>query len=184
MRCLRPNIEACGKCGEVLDVYGDHAVTCKRNNFHTRHQLVVDALASVPTSADIPLEMDVAINGKERPADILARRLKGSAPLAIYITVVHPFTQTSDTTQHDRVSSAELAKHGQYDQLCRASGFSFNACGFSTFGGAAPDALLVLRYINNHIMEKNAKSEGHLLCNQAGERIVVALMRGIAAQLI
>ena len=33
-------------------------------------------------------------------------------------------------------------------------------------------------------MEKHGKSEGHLLCNQAGERIVVALMRGIAAQLI
>ena len=49
-----PNIEACGKCGEVLDVYGDHAVTCKRNNFHTRRQLVVEALARVLTSADIP----------------------------------------------------------------------------------------------------------------------------------
>ena len=33
-------------------------------------------------------------------------------------------------------------------------------------------------------MEKHGKSEGRLLCNQAGERIVVALMRGIAAQLI
>ena len=33
-------------------------------------------------------------------------------------------------------------------------------------------------------MEKHGKSEGHLLYNQAGERIVVALMRGIAAKLI
>ena len=75
-----PNIEACEKCGELLDVYGYHAVTCKRNNFPTRHQLVVDALARVLTSADIPLEMEVAIYGKERPADIRARRLNGSAP--------------------------------------------------------------------------------------------------------
>ena len=121
VRCLRPNIEACGKCGEVLDVYGDHAVTCKRNNFHTRHQLVVDALASVLTSADLPLDMEVAINWKEGPADIPASRLKGSSPLAIDVTVVHPFTQTSDTLQHDRVSSAELAKHRHYDELCRSS---------------------------------------------------------------
>ena len=47
------------------------------------HKLVVDALARVLTSADIPLEMEVAINWKQRPADILARRLEGSAPLAI-----------------------------------------------------------------------------------------------------
>ena len=114
----------------------------------------------------------------------MARRLKGSAPLAKDVTVVHPFTQTSDTTQHDRVSSAELAKHRHYDELCRSSGFSFNACGFSTFGGAAPDALLVLRHVKDRIMEKHGKSEGHLLYNQAGERIVVALMRGIAAKLI
>ena len=166
MRCLRPNIEACGKCGEVLDVYGDHAVTCKRNNFHTRHQPVVDALARVLTSADIPLEREGAINGKERPADILARRLKGSAPLAIEVTVIHPFPQTSDTTQHARVSSAELANHIHYDERCRSRGFSFNACGFSTFGGAAPDALLVLRHVKDSIMEKHGKSEGHLLYNQ------------------
>ena len=120
-----PNIEACGKCDEVLDVYGDHAVTRKQNNFHTRHQLVVDALARVLTSADIPLEREVAINGKERPADILARRLKGSASLAIDVTVVHPFTQTSYTTQHDRVSSAELASEDSH---------STDSCGFFTFG--------------------------------------------------
>ena len=107
-----------------------------------------------------PLEREVAINGKERPADILARRLKGSAPLAIDVTVVHPFTQTSNTPQHDGVSSAELAKHRHYDELCRA-------IGFSTFGGAAPDAMLVLRHVKNRIMEKHGKSEGHLLCNQA-----------------
>ena len=76
VRCLRPNIEACGKCGEVLDVYGDNAVTCKRNNFNTRHQLVVDVLASVLTSADIPIKREVAINGKERRADILSRWMK------------------------------------------------------------------------------------------------------------
>ena len=75
-----PNIAACGKCGEVLDVYGDHALTWKRNSFHTILQLVVDAPARVLTSADIPVEREVAINGKERPADILARRLKKNTP--------------------------------------------------------------------------------------------------------
>ena len=44
--------------------------------------------------------------------------------------------------------------------------------------------MLVLRHVKNRIMEKHGKSEGHLLCNQAGEIIVVALMRGISAKLL
>jgi hypothetical protein len=123
------------------------------------------------------------INGKERPADILAHRLQGSPPLAIDVTIVHPIATSCDHLQN-RVSSAELYKHRHYDKLCHDAGFAFNACGFSTFGGAAPDAQIVMRKIKQRIAEIHGKAEGDALGDQATERIIVSVMRGVAAQLI
>ena len=183
---LSPSSESttpCRKCGEAQDIFGDDAVPCKLNNYHARPQLVVDALARVLTSANIHTDREVPVNGKERPADILAYRLLGSSPLAIDVTVVHPLVSSSDLPQN-RVSSAELSKHRHYDKLCSDAGLSSNACGFSTFGGAAPDAQLVLRKVKQRIAEIHGKAEGDILGNQAAERIVVSVMRGVAAQLI
>ena len=90
---------------------------------------------------------------------------------------------SSDLPQN-RVSSAELSKHRHYDKLCSDAGLSFNACGFSMFGGAAPDAQLVLRKIKRRIAEIHGQAEGDILGNRAAERIVVFVMRGVAAQLI
>jgi hypothetical protein len=143
----------------------------------------VDALARVLKSANIPLEREVPINGKERPADILAHRLQGSPPLAIDVTIVHPIATSCDHLQN-RVSSAELYKHRHYDKLCHDAGLAFNACGFSTFGGAAPDAQIVMRKIKQRIAEIHGKAEGDTLGDQATERIIVSVMRGVAAQLI
>ena len=125
----------------------------------------------------------VPINGKERLADILAHRLQGSPPLAIDVTIVHPIATSCDHLQN-RVSSAELYKHRHYDKLCHDAGFAFNACGFSTFGGAAPDAQIVMRKIKQRIAEIHGKAEGDALGDQATERIIVSVMRGVAAQLI
>ena len=143
----------------------------------------MDALARVLTSANIRLDREVPVNGKERPADILAYRLLGSSPVAIDVTVVHLLATSSDYPQN-RVSSAELGKHRHYDKLCSDAGFSFNACGFSTFGGAAPDAQLVLLKIKQRIAEIHGKAEGIILGHQASERIVVSVTRVVAAQLI
>ena len=137
----------------------------------------------MPTSANIRTDREVHLNGKERPADILAYRLLGSSPLAIDVTVVHHLVSSSDLPQN-RVSSAELSKHRHYDKLCSDAGLSFNACGFSTFGGAAPDAQLVLRKVKQRNGEIHGKAKGDIFGNQAAERIVVSVMRGVAAQII
>ena len=93
------------------------------------------------------------------------------------------FDHPSDLPQN-RVSPAEFSKHRPNDKLCSDAGLSFNACGFSTFGGAAPDAQLVPRKVKQRIAEIHGKVEGDILGNQAAERTVVSVMRGVAAQLV
>jgi hypothetical protein len=168
----------------VIDVYGDHAVTCRRSNFYARHRQVAEALASVLVSCDVCIEKEVAVSGAERPADILARRLDGGRSTAIDITVVHPLTSFDSAQGGDRIEEAEKAKHRHYDTLCTQAGLAFNAFGVSTLGGAGPDACRILKLINSHIMQKFGTKEGMQLCRQAHERIIVACMRAVGAQLL
>ena len=52
------------------------------------------------------------------------------------------------------------------------------------FGGAAPDAQLVLRKVEQRIAEIHGNAKKVILGNQAAERIVVSVMRGVAVLLI
>jgi len=96
-------IHICTKCWDTMDVFGDHAVTCRKNHLHMRHQLVADALAKVLVSAWYRIDMEVAICGKERPADILIHHIDGRKPVAVDITVVHPLLRFDEASMANRI---------------------------------------------------------------------------------
>ena len=175
----------CPYCGGAADIYGDHAVTCRRISYHGRHKFVCDALVRVGQSADFPTDREVAVNGKERPADVLFSGVPNSSPMAIDVTVVHPLADFDGSAEEPtRVQDAEKAKHTKSDALCQAAGLTFRAFGLSTFGTLGPDAREVLSLIRSRLIEAHGKNEGPIRAREAQERISIACLRGVGAQLL
>ena len=73
----------CEYCGEISDIFGDHAVCCKRNKLWGRHQEVVTSLARIATASGATVQREISIPGGQRPADLLLSFCDGSAPIAV-----------------------------------------------------------------------------------------------------
>jgi len=74
-----------------VDIFGDHAVSCKKSCFGDRHLGTQSFFCQVLTQARIPhdREVDIAGNGP-RPVDVLLRAWDGRRDLAVDLTIVHP----------------------------------------------------------------------------------------------
>ena len=56
-----------------MDIFGDHSVSCNGISCVTHHNLVAEALASAALVEGITIEREVAVAGKERPANLTGR---------------------------------------------------------------------------------------------------------------
>ena len=54
----------CPFCGGSADVFGEHVLCCKRTEFYSRHQAVVECLSKYLRAAGIKVDNDVAIGGR------------------------------------------------------------------------------------------------------------------------
>ena len=81
----------CQQCGDALDAFGDHAVSCTNNNLWQRHYLVQDFLLRQCRSAGIQcLREQSLLHTERREADLLIPNWSGTRALAIDITIRHP----------------------------------------------------------------------------------------------
>jgi len=81
----------CGVCGEAVDVFGDHAVTCAKSGFGARHLGVQAFFSQILTQAQTPHKREVDIPGDgKRPADILLAQWDGQRDLAVDLTISRP----------------------------------------------------------------------------------------------
>jgi len=71
-----------------VDIFGDHAMSCKKSGFGERHFSTQSFFCQVLSQARIR-EVDIAGNGR-RPADVLLRAWDGRRDLAVDLTIVHP----------------------------------------------------------------------------------------------
>ena len=93
-----------------MDIFGDHSVSCNGISCVPRHNLVAEALASAALSTGIIIEREVAVAGKETPADLLLKGLPSCHPLAVDVTIVHPLVSFDQGAGHSRTADAEKAK--------------------------------------------------------------------------
>ena len=97
---LRPNGEdaTCPACGLVVDVFGDHLLCCRRNNFYGRHFAVQESFAAMAQAGGQPFVREAPLTKENRetqgaalrPADLLFRAWQGGKDTAVDVTVVHP----------------------------------------------------------------------------------------------
>jgi len=129
----------CPLCGEPVDIFGDHALSCKKSSFGDRQLGTQSFFCQVLTQARIPhdREVDIARNGRH-PADILLKAWDGRRDLAVDLTIVHPNPATGWPL---RGSAATFLrdkgeqKNQESDDSCGRMGVDFSPTVFDNWGG-------------------------------------------------
>ena len=80
----------CLFCHDVCDPFGDHTLTCKKAEFHSRHYAIVDLLTRFIRAAKIKVENEITVGDRKRPADLLATTWTRGSPQVADVTVTHP----------------------------------------------------------------------------------------------
>jgi len=129
----------CPLCGDPVDVFGDHAVSCKKSGLGDRHLGPQTFFCQVITQSRVPHDREVEIAGNgRRPADILWKAWDGRRDLAVDLTIVHPNPVAGRPL---RGSAATFLKDKR-EQKCReraescgGMGVDFSPMVFDTCGG-------------------------------------------------
>ena len=146
----------CPACHEQVDVYGDHLLCCRRNNFYGRHFAVQEAFISMAQAGDQPFRREAALTRSNehpagealRPADLLLRAWQGGQDTAVDFTISHPLQQNqrpwSGAKAQGFVALQEKRKVTKYKEACRVEGWGFIGAAFDTWGGMGPGAKTLL----------------------------------------
>jgi len=133
----------CPLCGGPVDVFGDHAVSCKKSGFGDRHLGTQTFFCQVLTQSRVPhdREVDVAGNGR-RPADILLKACDGRRDLAVELTIVHPNPVGGRPLRGSAATSLEDKREQKCREIaesCGRIGVDFSPMVFDTWGGCSTD---------------------------------------------
>ena len=145
--------------------------------------MIVDALARSVVACGARVDRDVGLAGRERPADLLVHGF-GPRGEAIDVTVSHSVAVFDSPGSLDRLARVAISKHGHYDVSCRQAKVGFRVFGLSSFGSAAPEAMSIISDLRAQFCERFGKREGRVLAQQAVEKIAVACMKGVGAELV
>lgn len=160
-----PQSARCPGCNQILDVFGDHLLCCRRNNYTKRHQAVQEALVSCLVECGQGAEKERALPtdcqpaGRQlRPADIFIPNWEGGHAVAIDLTISHGWSLSEqargapgELVSRERwrtfLCQREAAKHAMYDAWCQKAQWSFKAMAFGTWGGLGPECAKSLQRI-------------------------------------
>ena len=146
----------CPACKEQVDIFGDHLLCCRRNNFYGRHYAVQEALISMAQSGDQPFLREAPLNKANnrtpgpalRPADILLRAWQGGKDHAVDVTISHPLQAAQVPWTAAKAKSflamVEKRKVAKYEAACSMEGWAFSGAAFDTSGGTGPGARQIL----------------------------------------
>ena len=136
----------CDLCGQPLDVYGDHLVTCRLSGVWKRHNRPRDTLYDISGCAGVKSAIEVEVRGRARPADLMLYDWEAGRDLAVDLTVRHPLAASCHWDPHNCfLAEAEAEKNRKYLTLCNQAGLDFAPVGLSTFGAVGPQGRCLLK---------------------------------------
>ena len=128
----------CGACGEPADIFGDHFLCCRKAGLVQRHRAIISQLWHIVKAAGHRAEVEVSLDGRTRPADLLLPHWQGGGPCAIDAAIVHPLAPSIPVHRvkdgSEAVVGMERIKLAKYSECCRESKVQFVPFVLSTFG--------------------------------------------------
>ncbi len=178
----------CPACGDAADVFGDHALACKRGGFVQRHSAVIGFLWHLATAAGLRVRTEVGVGGPERPGDLWFSHWKGAGPLAVDGVIVHPLNPslpyTSIKTGLEAVTEEEQRKRDKNGPLCAAARVAFEPFAMSTFGRLGESSSKLFKELIALLPEAASKDEREKLSRRYSQQLQLALKRDIARMLL
>lgn len=170
-----------------MDVFGDHLVSCKLNKPTQRHNAVRDALANILRIHGIACQTEVAIGGKQRPADVAVLTMDARGPLALDEVITHPLSLSAvrdPASVKKAVAKAELEKIEKEANVCKENGWLFSPMGWHPWGGAGPHAAAFMRRLEKVVAGDAQGWARQKKINEVRRTLSFALMRFVARQLL
>jgi len=112
----------CYVCGGPVEIFGDHAMSCKKSGFGDRHLGTQSFFRQVITQARVPHdhEADIAGNGR-RPADMLLKTWDGRRDLAVDPATVRPLRRSAAMFLRDKGEQKNRESAALCGRLCWTS---------------------------------------------------------------
>ena len=126
---------ACPECGEALDLYGDHLVSCRHAGAWLRHNTWRCVVGRIATTAGFTVRNEEPVESGDRPGDLLVEGWESDQDGAVDLTCVHALNLSANwASDVSAVDLAEQAKDTHYAAQCAQAGLSWTPAGIDTFG--------------------------------------------------
>jgi hypothetical protein len=136
-----------------MDIFGDHALTCKSLGVYGRHNVVRNAFASLCSETGLRVQLEVqAPESSARPADVLVYGLE-SSPTAIDIAVIHelrPSIPFAGVFTADLIAAEEIRKNSSFRNLHRNSHWNFHPFVCNTYGALGKCGNRIIQKVIKH----------------------------------
>ena len=180
----------CPICGDLSDVYGDHALVCSSHGERImRHDLLRNLLFKTAQSAGLsPVleQRNLIEDSNTRPGDVFLPSWQRQ-PTAFDIVVTHPTCKSNlieaarrSGAAMDKAKAEKFRKHGE---RCRRINIRFVPVAYETFGGLDKDAEFHLSKIAAKTAYKSSKPAS-VVVSHFKQRQSVLLHKSCAAMII
>ena len=180
----------CPLCKQTMDIYGDHALCCKRlGDMITRHNRIRNLVASFGEIALLSPEMEkMGILGptdrsQRRPGDVSFKSWAPNRGLAIDVAVICPMAASHIKEEEPCENYATLHKHARYDTAFKASNYDFIAMVFETSGAVNAEGLDILRQIFRCASKRSGMGHSSF-CARAWARLSCCLQISVAQMIL
>ena len=134
----------CPKCDSPLDVFGDHAVCCTKNDIQRRHMALQDSLEQLLKDSGLMVEREKGFGDGSRAADLLVHRWDCDGPAAIDVTVRCPLAPHHPLRSPKDLPAWRLAREQEkvdcYADGSARAGWSLHPFVLDTWGGLSATA--------------------------------------------
>jgi hypothetical protein len=180
----------CPLCKQTMDVYGDHALCCKKSgDMITRHNRVRNLIAHFADVGLLSPEMEkLGILGptdrsRRRPGDVSFKSWAPNRGLAVDVAVICPLAASHLNEVEPCESYAVLHKYARYEEGFKGSDYDFVAMVFETSGAVNADGLAVLKQIFR-CASKRSKAGHSSFCGRAWARLSSCIQISVAQMIL
>jgi hypothetical protein len=191
--CLAPCVLfscSCPLCKQTMDVYGDHALCCKKSgDLITRHNRVRNLIFKFADVGLLSPEMEkLGILGptdrsRRRPGDISFKSWAPNRGLAIDVAVICPVAASHVSEDEPCEVYAVRQKYDRYEAGFKGSDYDFVALVFETSGAVNADGLQVLKQIFRFASKRSFMGHSSF-CGRAWARIGSCIQSSVAQMIL
>lgn len=137
-----------------MDAFGDHLVSCSKNQPTQRHNAVRDALTQTLRNHGVACRTEVVIGSRRRPADVALDGFDARGPLAVDLVLHHPLAPSASRdpkAMKKSLADQERKKIEESEELCHSNGWLFAPMGWHLWGGVGPQAAAFLQRVHKAV---------------------------------